>query len=172
MAKYTSEYKLAIVKSVLEDGISYGEAAKKYHVDKGDVQKWVAAYKANGLAGIAKQYISYSGQFKQEVIEDMRANKLTLRETAAKYNLGNHGVVARWERIYIEEGPEGLYVERRGKAKSATGVPKDQFPQLDKKIEEDLIAENQRLRMENDYLKKLNALVRERQISERKKRLR
>lgn len=30
---------------------------------------------------------------------------------------------------------------------------------LDKKIEEDLIAENQRLRAEVDYLKKLNALV-------------
>lgn len=31
-----------------------------------------------------------------------------------------------------------------------------------KKVEEDLIAENQRLRMENEYLKKLDALVRER----------
>ncbi|BAK97794.1 putative transposase [Oscillibacter valericigenes Sjm18-20] len=30
---------------------------------------------------------------------------------------------------------------------------------MGKKIEEDLIAENQRLRAENDYLKKLNALV-------------
>ncbi|MDF2923986.1 MAG: hypothetical protein K0R57_2900 [Paenibacillaceae bacterium] len=35
-----------------------------------------------------------------------------------------------------------------------------------------MIAENQRLRMENDYLKKLNALVRERELSEKKKKLR
>ena len=33
---------------------------------------------------------------------------------------------------------------------------------LSKEVEEDLIAENQRLRMENEYLKKLNALVQER----------
>ena len=33
---------------------------------------------------------------------------------------------------------------------------------LSKEIEEDLIAENQRLRMENAYLKKLQALVQER----------
>ena len=33
---------------------------------------------------------------------------------------------------------------------------------LSKETEEDLIAEVQRLRMENEYLKKLNALVQER----------
>ena len=92
------------------DRISFGEAARNYHVDKGDVQKWVAAYQAYGMAGIIKQRISYPGKFKQEVIEDMRANNLSLRETAAKFNLGNHGVVANWERIYMEEGTEGLYL--------------------------------------------------------------
>jgi transposase len=89
MAKYTPENKLEAVKSILGDRISFGEAARKYHVDKGDVQKWVAAYQAYGMAGIVKQRISYPGKFKQEVIEDMRANNLSLRETAAKFNLGN-----------------------------------------------------------------------------------
>ena len=39
----------------------------------------------------------------------------------------------------------------------------------EEKIEEDLIAENQRLRMENEYLKKLSALVRKRMLKEEKK---
>ena len=42
------------------------------------------------------------------------------------------------------------------------GSPKGRPSKLEKKVEEDLIAENQRLRMENEYLKKLNALVQER----------
>ena len=41
---------------------------------------------------------------------------------------------------------------------------------LDKNIEEDLIDEVQRLRMENEYLKKLNALVQERIKRENKKK--
>lgn len=36
-------------------------------------------------------------------------------------------------------------------------------------VEKDLIVENQRLRPENDYLKKLHALILEREIRERKR---
>lgn len=49
--------------------------------------------------------------------------------------------------------------ERLGRACAAGGTRKGKPPKLDKKVEEDLIAENQRLRMEIDYLKKLSALV-------------
>ena len=57
---------------------------------------------------------------------------------------------------------EGFYVERRGR--KSTGRP----PKLKKEVEEDLIAEVQRLRAENAYLKKLNALVAERVRQEKK----
>ena len=49
--------------------------------------------------------------------------------------------------------------ERRGRACKASGSNKGRLPKLDRKVEEDLIAENQRLRMEIKYLKKLSALV-------------
>ena len=44
--------------------------------------------------------------------------------------------------------------ERRGRASKAVGSNKGRPPKLDRKFEEDLIAENQRLRMEIEYLKK------------------
>ena len=86
-----------------------------------------------------------------------------------KYELPNHKAISRWERIYLEEGAEGLMKERRGKASSVDGVRKGRTPKLNKKTEEDLIAENQRLRMEIEYLKKLDALVQKRLQEEGKK---
>ncbi len=99
--------------------------------------------------------ISYSGEFKQTVIEHMHTNQLSYRETARKYGISGKMLIQKWERIYIEEGAEGLYIERRGRGNKG----KERPPKLEKAAEEDLIAEVQRLRAENDYLKKLNALV-------------
>ena len=94
---------------------------------------------------------------------DMRENHLGYNETMRKYfpHLQSRGFkfLQKWERIFLEEGAEGLMKERRGRACAASGTRKGRPPKLDKKVEEDLIAENQRLRMEIDYLKKLSALV-------------
>ena len=118
----------------------------------------------------------YSAEFKIGVIMDMREHHLGYRETVRKYwdvskgqEANYKNAVQRWERIYLEEGAEGLMKERRGRACSTSGTRKGRPPKLDKKVEEDLIAENQRLRMEIEYLKKLDALVQKRLQEERKK---
>ena len=118
----------------------------------------------------------YSAEFKIGVIMDMREHHMGYRETVRKYwdvskgqEANYKNAVQRWERIYLEEGAEGLMKERRGRACSASGTRKGRPPKLDKKVEEDLIAENQRLRMEIEYLKKLDALVQKRLQEEKKK---
>ena len=120
----------------------------------------------------------YSAEFKIGVIMDMREHRMGYRETVRKYwdvtkgqEHNYHKQVQRWERIYLEEGAEGLMKERRGRACSTSGTRKGRPPKLDKKVEEDLIAENQRLRMEIEYLKKLDALVQKRLQEEKKKQL-
>ena len=88
----------------------------------------------------------YTGEFKQQVVEAMMKEKLSYCEAARQFDVGDDKRVAAWERIYLEEGPEGLYIERRGRRRV------------------------QRLRAENAYLKKLNALVAERVRQERKQK--
>jgi len=107
----------------------------------------------------------YTGEFKQEVVETMHRETLSYRETARQYGISDDKRVAAWERIYLTEGAEGLYIERRGRG-SKGRPPKQMKPE----IEEDLIAEVQRLRAENAYLKKLNALVAERVRQEKKQK--
>lgn len=115
---------------------------------------------------MSKKQRNYSPEFKIRVIMDMRDNHLSYMETVRKYWKINKndkskgkGYIRRlhlWERIFLEEGAEGLKKGHRGKA---SGINKERPPKLDKKVEEDLIAENQRLRMEIEYIKKLSALV-------------
>ena len=113
-----------------------------------------------------QEYKIYSAEYKLNVIMAMQEHRLGYVETARKYDIPNYRVIQRWERIFLEEGAEGLMKERRGRACAASGTKKGRPPKLDPKVEEDLIAENQRLRMEIEYLKKLDALVREREERE------
>ena len=95
------------------------------------------------MARKGQMFRKYSPEFKLSVILD---------------NGIDHNILSRWERKYLEEGYEGLMKDNRGRP-SLTGKKRGRPPKLDKKVEEDLIAENQRLRMEIEYLKKLSALV-------------
>ena len=87
----------------------------------------------------------YTPEFKKLVIETMQEEKLSYSETCRRFEVNSRDQIKSWERIYLEEGPEGLSVERRGR--SSTGRSK----KLPKEVEEDLLAEVQRLRAENDY---------------------
>ena len=93
----------------------------------------------------------------------MQEEGLGYLETAERFGI-RHKRVQDWERIYLEEGPEGFRIERRGRGSS--GRPK----KLPKEVEEDLLAEVQRLRAENEYLKNLQALVLEDERRQHKKR--
>ena len=113
----------------------------------------------------------YSPEFKISVILDMLNNFLSYHETMRKYfpclNASNYQFIKQWERIYLEEGAEGLMKERRGRATKVDNPKVGRPPKLSKPIEEDLIAKCQHLEMENEYLKKLIALVQEEEEKEK-----
>ncbi len=169
MSKYSSEFKLEAIKYYLDGKGGFLATAKYFGVNHELLRGWVKKYQEHGPEGLIKRQISsYDGDFKLSVIEYMHSNHLSLAETAFKFRLANHNIVGKWERIYYEEGPQALYKERRGRKKNMSSKPRKK--KLSKEVEEDLIAENQRLRMENEYLKKLNALVQGRIKRENKKK--
>lgn len=172
MSKYSNELKLEVVKYYIEEHHSYSECCKKFNIAHiSSIQKWVRKYQENGPIGLMKQLkSSYDGNFKQNVVEYMHDNHLSANQTACIFNLGDHNVVLKWERIYYEEGPQALYVESRGRSRKMNSkkISKNKKDNINEK--EDLLEEVQRLRMENEYLKKLNALVQKRIKQENKKK--
>ncbi len=112
----------------------------------------------------------YSPEFKIQVVESIEKGHLSVRESCRFFGIllasgyENTCPVRKWQRIYLEEGPEGLSKERRGRSGKQGRVPRP----LPKNVKEDLIARVQRLEMENEYLKKLDALVRRREHGGRK----
>lgn len=167
MSKYSNELKLKVI-DYYKEGHGFASIAKHFDIPSmSTVQKWVRKYEANGIQGLTKNIkISYSGEFKQNVIEYMHNNHLSCLETAIRFNLAGDYIVSKWERIYYEEGPQALYEKRCGRPKAMSNKRKKKNVNENK----DLLEEVQYLRMENEYLKKLNALVQERIKRENEKK--
>lgn len=171
MSKYSLETKFDVVQFILEEKHSQQEAVRHFGIDKGNIQMWVAAYLHHGLEGLSVKRGTYTGEFKVSVIEYMHKKALSARQAAAEFNIPSFTTVCTWERIYLEEGATALHIDKRGHfAKMDTDKTRNKS-KVKAEIEEDLIAEVQRLRMENEYLKKLNALIQEKEKSPTKIKL-
>ena len=161
---YSTELKLEIVERYQKGDVSAQGLAEQYHAPKSDILKWNAAYLEHGVAGLCTTHGTYTGDFKVSVVEYMHNTGASIRKTAAHFNIPSPPTVASWERIYYELGKEALYEERRGRASTMCNK-KTHKSKKTVESNEDLLAEVQRLRMENEYLKKLNALIQEREKS-------
>jgi len=167
--KYSDELRLQIVKEYLEGrNGGYNTLSAKYGISDGDIRHWVHTYENGGLEALVNVPGTYSGEFKIHVVEYMHQNALSLCQTAVKFGIKSRSTLTKWERIYYEEGKETLMEERRGRSKKVSTTKKGRPPKKDVNENEDLLAEVQRLRMENDYLKKLNALIQEREKQQQK----
>jgi len=176
MAKYSEEFKLAVVQDYLSDTSDGYRAIGRRHglSSHAILQRWVAAYQLHGGAGLCKKSSKYSAQYKLSVLRHMWDNRLSINQTAVRFDIRNYAMVGMWERAYRDGGFEALEPRRRGRAKPMTAsdtMKPDQAPDDDKRSREELLAEVNQLRMELAYVKKLQALVQARQKqAPRKKR--
>lgn len=122
----------------------------------------------------------YSGEFKISAVEEVLINHLGQRETARKYGV-THKMIQTWIRIYLEKGkdyftpitnnthkdPINVITESTIVTTRKSGARKVDETSLPKEIRDELNA----LRMENAYLKKLNALVRKKERSPKRIKL-
>ena len=163
MARHSESLKLELVQRYLSGATGHKALADQYGVGRTSLHRWIASYRAHGEEGLRKKYSRYSVQFKLSVLRRMQRQELSQTQVAALFDLrGGPGVVAEWLRQYHDGGPEALKPKRRGRPETMpTPKPAKALPPQENDVSalEALRKENEYLRAEVAYLKKLEALV-------------
>jgi transposase len=157
MAKFTAEKKLEVVLKYLNDEGGYRFLSEIYGTTHSTIKKWVLQYQYHGEEGLVKNYTNYTAQFKLDVLNYMNEQGTSLYETAAIFNIPAPSTILTWKLKLETEGLDALKSKKKGRPSMKKQTKKSPQPVEDSL--EALQAENERLRMENAYLKKLNALV-------------
>ena len=162
MSKYTEQFKHMVVQEYLSGGGGYQALSKRHGIaSRSLVERWVTAYQLHGNAGLSKKRSRYGADFKLSVLQHMWENRLSITQSAARFDIRRHSTVGDWERAYREGGVQALA------SRPTTRVKKILIPTTkpsepagdDKRNREELLAELNYLRMENAVLKKLKALA-------------
>jgi transposase len=171
MSKHDEAFKRSVVEFYQKGERGAREVGRHFGVDHATVRKWAASYEAHGAAGLAKKFSHYHAAFKLSVLQRMWEDGLSYRQTAALFNIRNMSCLADWERRYKAGGVDALSPRRKGRPRSMPEPPQqpDASRSDDKKSREELLAELNYLRMENAFLKKLEALTLEQAALKKRK---
>lgn len=162
MAKYSVEFKLQVVQEYLKGPLGYKLLMKKYTLSSTTIlRRWVRAYREFGLEGLKRKdkKTTYSVQFKVDVLHFMKQTGTSYSDTAITFGMNNPSLIANWNKIFQENGIEGLKPQPKG-CPSMTKNSKRQQQKLDSspdRSRQELEREIELLKLENAYLKKLKA---------------
>jgi transposase-like protein len=172
MAKYSTEFKLEVVKFHLSKKAGSRMTGQFFGIDEAIVRKWVDAYICHGLLGLKKPYSPYTTEFKLSVLKAISSGDFSVRHACAHFNIPAQSTILTWQRLYNEGGIDALN-RLRGRPKPMS-TPTKPYQPSNKPVEEltpeELILEVQYRRAEVAYLKKLDALIQAKKSAPKTKR--
>lgn len=168
MAKFSVEEKLKVVLRYLNGNESARSIAREIGVMHRNLLTWVKQYEHNGEEAFVKQYTNYTAQFKLNVLNFMIENGMSLNETAAIFHIAAPSTIHAWRKQFETKGFDALQSKKKGRPSMKKDSNKQPKLTPVEESTEVLQARIKQLEMENEYLKKLNALVRNKENSPRK----
>ena len=170
MAKYSTEFKMKVVKEYLETNISYKSLSEKYKLSHHEiVKRWVNAYKSQGYEGlkVKRENTQYTLEFKLNVVNLYLTGEMSYQSLANELKMNNPSMIARWVIDFREKGIEGLKSSKMSKIPKKSkntkiessaqltnekdnSLNEAQLKEKIKKLEE----KNYWLQLENDAIKK------------------
>ncbi|MDI6051373.1 transposase [Flavobacterium sp. XS2P24] len=159
--KYDYAFKLECAELVLKKHYSEVYVSKLKQTARSNIRKWVSFYKCYGEIGLlSRKNQSYSIDFKLKVIKAIKKDSLSLKATGLRFNIPDQAIIVKWKKDFANFGIEGLKAKQRGRPISMSNYKRKKH-KSGKPLtrEEELLEENERLRCENELLKKLQALI-------------
>ena len=169
MGKLTREDKIEIFER-RKKGETISSLAKSFNVYKSTINYLISLIKKHGydILRNGKNRV-YSKEFKLLTINRILVNHESPRQVAINIVLTSNSILHNWLSKFKENGYNVVEKKKGRKPKSMT-KPKKNNKELSEKekikqLEDEIIY----LKAENEYLKKLKALVQERELKEKKK---
>ena len=164
MGKYSYRVKLAATRDYCRGNGGLKRVARHHRVNVASLRNWVALYRVHGEPALrTKERKYYSAKFKLSVLQRMQRDMLSKRQAGALFNIRNRDMIDLWARAYEAGGFAALEPyskeQRTPTVKQLDTGPKTNEIEDESRSRRDLLAELQQLRMENAYLKKLEALA-------------
>jgi transposase len=130
------------------------------------LKKWVANFRDYRVAAFQARYTNYSVEFKIDVINYINQMGASIEEATSVFKIPSSSTVWQWVDLYETKGIDALQPQAKGRP----SLKKSKENQTEKSLrpEDQLRAENEKLRMEIAYLKKLYALIQEKVKSPKK----
>ncbi len=159
MSKFSIEEKLRAVQLV-EAGEAISVVSRQTGISHSVIKRTLEQFRRHGPESLSQHIIDWSAEEKYAILQYMDENRLNFTQTSLQFGIKGSDTIRYWDQRYKRHGMAGLQNKNRGRPK------KWRPPDETMTREEQLEAENLYLRAEVAYLKKLNALVAEREKQE------
>lgn len=167
--KHSASFRLQIIKDN-QQGNSIRSLSGKWNISTSLIRKWIDQHCSNGAKGLLpKSRVYHTKEFKLNVVKVYKHKGLSLRDCCLQFSIPAQSTLSSWISKYEQLGVEGLREQKGRPAIMKKDKPATKKTHPLTRLEE-LEKENLYLRAENDFLKKLDALTREKQTQQSKKR--
>ena len=169
MAKLTRDQKVEIYKK-RKSGETVSVLATEYAINQANIKYLVRLIDLHGVEILRSETNRYySPEFKLGVINRILVDRESITAVALELGLSSSGIVINWIKKYKENGYNVIERKRGRPSMTKRKTKPSQSLTVEEELKE-LRKKTEYLEAENEYLKKLNAVVKQRVEREKKKK--
>ena len=162
----TEEMKRKMVEMYESKHFSNREISRRLKIGHAVINSWLSIYKYHGLEGLlTPAYTSYPESFKLQVVHHIIETAEAYSEVAGKFRIFSRATVWKWMKNYMSQDDWALYYLKREQRNQMRKSKPENLTEQEK-----LQQEIELLKAENAYLKKLHALIQEKNQSKPNKK--